>query len=291
MKEIRTRAFVGIVGLLAAGLLATSFSTAGCGSDDNGTGAAGSTGSAGSTGNAGSTGSGGTTGNAGSTGSGGNSSATNCIGGLTTAPPMALITDFSDTAAGTGNVAFTYGGGMATRVQGGASTYQNPASTAGTLAVTGGALNFMATVSAAGTGADLYPYNGFVLFINGPHCTNASTYTGVSFKISGNVGTCGLVFSFGDSAHTTVGSDAMRGTGPDGAYPPQYSIPASMVTTTPTTIMIAFNDPALSGGEPPVTTSPIDKTKITGVQWQFSQSNTATAPCTGSITIDDVTFY
>ena len=53
----------------------------------------------------------------------------------------------------------------------------------------------------AGTGNDMYPYSGFVVYINGPACVDASQYTGVSFSIKGDPGMCGLVFSFNDAEH------------------------------------------------------------------------------------------
>lgn len=287
MKKTSSWMFVAMIGIVSASLAA-----AGCGgssvSGDGGAGKGGSAGSAGrggSTGSAGITGTGGVTGTGGSTGTAG-STGTNCLGGLTMTPAMALITDFSDTMPGTGTTAFTYGG--TGRVQGGATTFKNPASPASTLAVTGGAAVFTAMVSMGGgttAGPDQYPYNGFVVYINGPACTDATAYSGVSFSISGSLGTCGLVFSFNDSEHGTAGSDPMRGAGPDGSYSPQFTIPATMVTTAVQTVTVHFTDP--TGGSP---ATAVDKTKLTGVQWQFSQSNTATAACSANITVDDITF-
>jgi hypothetical protein len=286
MKKTSSWMFVALIGIVSAGL-----TSAGCGSSStNNTGGAGSGGSTGSagrggtTGSAGTTGTGGLTGAAGTTGTGGVGA--DCVHNLTMTPAMALITDFSDTAAGTAPIVFTYGG--TGRVMGGATTFKNPASPAGTLAVSGGAATFTAMVSMGGgttAGADQYPYNGFVIYINGPACTDATAYSGVSFKISGSLGTCALVFSFNDSEHTTVASDAMRGVAADGSYSPQFTIPAAMVGATAMTVTVPFTSP--TGGSP---ATAVDKTKITGVQWQFGQANTATTACSANITIDDVTF-
>jgi len=302
MTDFRKWAFVGLMSL---GLVSV-----GCGSSGN-SGTGGSNGSGGSTNKGGSTGSGGATNKGGSTGSGsggtsasgsGGTSATGsggaagsavaCGSGTTSPPAAALITDFSDAVtagadAGTpGKITF----GSSSTVQGGIATFQNPASTAGTTMVTGGNLVYTATVSAAGTAsADMYPYSGFVVYINGPACVDASAYTGVSFTISGNIGTCGLVFSFNDAEHGAAGTADARFTGASGAYAPQLNI-ASMVSTTSATIMVPFNDSSFANGSPAFS-GMADSMNLTGVQWQFTQSNTSTATCTGTITVGDVTFY
>ncbi len=55
--------------------------------------------------------------------------------------------------------------------------------------------------------------------------------------------------------------------------------------------MVPFADPTLANGSPSVATVPVDPKNLTGVQWQLTNSNTATASCMGSITVDDVKFY
>src|SRR6185369_10356910 len=85
MKKTSSWMFAAIIGIVSAGL------TAGCGSS--------------SSNNTGTAGRGGTTGTGGSTGTGGTIGA-NCAAGLTMAPAMALITDFSDTMPGTGTTVF-----------------------------------------------------------------------------------------------------------------------------------------------------------------------------------------
>lgn len=283
MKDFRQRAFVGLVGLVSAGLISIGCSSSG---GTGGTGGSG-TGSGGShTGGTNGTGTGGSS--TGSGGSGGGSSAIACGpagSGTTTPPATALITDFSNASAD-GGTKITFGGTGA--VQGGVVTFNNPASTAGTAMVTGGALTYSATVSMAGTGGDMYPYSGFVVYINGPACVDASAYTGVQFSIKGDAGTCGLVFSFNDAEHGAPNPDDPRFVGPAGSYAPQKTI---MVTSTATTMMVPFNDPTLANGSPSVTTVPVDPKAITGVQWQLTNSSTSTASCTGTITVDDIKFY
>ena len=286
MKDFRQRAFVGLIGLVSAGLLSV-----GCSSSSNSSGTGGSNGSGGSHAG-GSTGTGGSGNSSGTGGSGGGASANACgpAGtGTTMAPAADLITDFSDASTVDGGTGITYG--TTGKVQGGVVTFQNPASTAGTATVTGGALTFTATVSMAGNGADAYPYSGFVVYINGPSCVDASQYTGVSFSIKGDPGTCGLVFSFNDAEHgvaTTDPKGEVRATGPSGSYAPQKTL---TITSSASTVMVPFNDPTLANGSPPVTTNPVDAHNLTGVQWQFTNTSTSTASCMGSITVDNVMFY
>jgi hypothetical protein len=281
MTDFRKLAFVGLMGLGMASLACSSSGTTSGTGGTTGTGTGGShTGGTTGTGTGGTgTGSGGTAGTAGSAGP--------ACGTGTTAPPAAtLITDFSDASGKDGGAANAFTFGTATTVQGGTTTFQNPASSPGVVTLSGGAVTYAATVSLPGTGGDAYPYSGMVVYINGPSCVDASQHAGVSFSIKGDLGTCGLVFSFNDAEHGAMGTADPRFTGVSGSYAPQYSIPAAMVTSTAATIMVPWTGP--SGGSP---ATPVDPMNLTGVQWQLSNSNTATATCTGTITIDDVKFY
>jgi len=277
MKDIRQRAFVGFIGLAAAGLISL-----GCSSSNPSSGTGGSTGHTGGT-----TGTGGTSSGTGGTssGTGGGGGATvACNGGVTTPPAADLITDFSDAVQADGGTTITFG--SSSTVQGGIATFQNPASTAGTAKIASGALTYTATVSMAGTGGDAYPYSGFAVYMNGPACIDGSQYTGVQFTISGDVGTCSLVFSFNDAEHgvaTTSPTGETRATGPSGSYSPQKAV---TVSSTPATVMVKFSDP--TGGSPATSVDPMN---LTAVQFQLGNSSTSTAPCTGSITVDDIKFY
>jgi collagen type VII alpha len=239
------------------------------------TGAAGSPGSkGGSTGTGNTTGAAGTTGTGNSTGTGNASGATTCVMGLSTAPQYALITDFSDAVDdGTGEIKF---GSSAQSAQGGTSRFAS--GTKGTLAVTAGALKFTGMVEAPTT-ANMYPYNGFSLYVNGPGCMDASSYTGITFKISGLTGTCTLEFGFSDSAHTLMSSDRDRGSAASGAYAAGYAVTAA-------TTGVNFGTAPTSPGSP---TTAVDPMKLIGIQFQFKPaSSTATTACTGSFTLDDV---
>jgi hypothetical protein len=237
----------------------------------------GSTGAAGSGSPTGAAGSGSPTGAAGSgspTGAAGSgTTATTCIEGLSTAPQQALITDFSDAVLdGTGEVKF---GSSTASAQGGTSTFSS--GTKGTLAVTGGALKFTAMVDAPTTTV-MYPYNGFSLYVNGPGCVNASSYTGISFKITDLTGTCPLEFGFSDSAHTLPTADPARGSAPAGSYAAGYTVTAS-------TTSVSFATTPASAGSPAAL---VDPKKLIGIQFQFKPMGTMA--CTGSFTLDDIKY-
>ncbi len=255
------------------------------------TGVAGSPGRGGSTGVAGSPGRGGSTGVAGSssTGVAGSSStgvagsgsgATTCAMGLSTPPQTALITDFSDAAADASNAGeFKFGTATAS-AQGGTSRFSS--GTKGTLSLAAGALKYSGMTDAPST-ANMYPYSGFTVYINGPACVDAHTYTGVQFTIKDLTGTCDPVFGFGDSDHTAAGDNPMRGTGPAGSYGASFALTAS-------TTKVPFAMTPASVGSP--ATPVVNAAKLTGVQFQFKQKvTTATAACTGGITVDDISFY
>jgi hypothetical protein len=259
----------GVAGMPAQGKGGSTGAAGSVGSKGGSTGTGNTTGKGGSTGTSGVAGSTGT----GNTGVGNASGATTCVMGLSTVPQYALITDFSDATDDSGEVKF---GSQAMSAQGGTSRFAS--GTKGTLALTAGALKFTGTVEAPTT-ANMYPYNGFSLYVNGPGCMDASSYTGITFKISGLTGTCTLEFGFSDSAHTLSSSDADRGSAASGAYAAGYAVTAS-------TTGVNFGTAATSPGSP---TTAVDPKKLIGIQFQFKPaSSTATTSCMGSFTLDDV---
>jgi hypothetical protein len=129
----------------------------------------------------------------------------------------------------------------------------------------------------------------------GTDCTDAHTYTGVQFDLSGSLtGTgCTMQFSINDSEHqdmTTAGTD-VKPSGPAGSYAPQLQI-AGMLSSTVTTVKVPFTGTgAPTGGSP---AAPIDPTKITGVQWQLSTPLAADGgptECVWTFTVANVKFY
>jgi hypothetical protein len=200
--------------------------------------------------------------------------------GLSNPPQTALITDFSDLAPDASNAGEFKYGATSVSAQGGTSRFAS--GTKGTLADASGALKFTATVEAPST-ANMYPYNGFSIYVNGPGCVDAKSggYIGISFKISALTGTCPLELGFSDSAHTPASADPDRGTAPAGSYAAGFAV------TTATT-SVNFTTTPTSAGSPAAAP---DGSKIIGLQFQFKPvSSTATTSCMGSVTIDDIKF-
>jgi hypothetical protein len=274
MTETKTRALVAMVGLLSVGL-AVGCSSSGSSTTDAGTGKGGSGGS--TTGTGGKGGSGGSgTGTGGSTGSGGSTTALGCP--ASDPPPTGgIIGDFMSDAG--------------IEIMGGITAYgvNGTAVAAPTFAINGGALKIMQNAAAA-TAAQ---YVGVVIYFNGntagTDCIDAHTYTGVKFDLSGSVAGCSVQYSTNDSAHTAMSSTDLKAGGPAGSYSPQATLTAAQITTAVQTIMMPFTGTGAPSGGSPAT--PLDPTKLEGVQWQFTIPAAGTAPCVANLTIDNVTFY
>jgi len=248
--------------------LLSSVTTVGCGSDSKG-GSGGSGGSGNTTGTAGTTGSGG-----GGSGGGGGSSTTLGCQTSAIAPGDPLIADFS-----------AADGGMATLAIGGTFVY--PMTGGPMITVTNGALHITAT----STGMASAQYWGAGIYFNGDSagtmCVDATAHAGIQFDISGTIGGTGCTaqYSTNDSAHANNASDT-KGSGDSTSYAPQAAVTAS---STVTTVMMPFSGTgAPTGGNPVV---PVDKSKLTGVQWQFTTAAGTTNNCAVDLTIDNVKFY
>jgi hypothetical protein len=269
MTEIRKRAFVGIVGLVSAGLFSM-----GCSSSSGGTGSGGTTGHAGTSGGtAGTTGSGGATGSAGATGTGG--AVAGCA--ASDVPASATIATFISADGGVQAMdgIFSYG--------------DTPKPT---YSIANNEVNIMDSVQIGSAPH----YQGFGLYFNGntagTDCVDAHAYTGIQFDISGTltgVG-CTMQFSILDSEHadptTSTPADPKAG-GIKGDYAPQLAI--SSLTSNPTTLKVPYSTPA--GGMP---AAAVDPTKLTGVQWQLSvpaATDGGATECDWNINIANVMFY
>jgi len=88
------------------------------------------------------------------------------------------------------------------------------------------------------------------------------------------------------TAFHTDGSLDPKGSGPSGAFAPQVNF---SVTAAPETLMIPFvGAGGPTGGNPLV---PLDKSKLTGVQWQFTVAAGPENSCHVDVTIDNVMFF
>jgi hypothetical protein len=284
MTDIRKLAFVGLMSLGLA-----TVGSGGCSSSSGTTGTGGSTGTGGT-----GTGTGGSH-TGGSTGTGGTATGTGGAAGATLgcassdAPASPEIASF---AAGDGGVSSLFG----------TFTYGDTPKPVFTQ-VTAGGVNVTDTVQ---TDSKAH-YQGFGIYLNGnaagTDCVNASTnnYTGIQFDLSGSLtGTgCSMVFSINDSEHADPASSSPpdpKAGGPAGSYAPQLPITASQISSTVTTIKVPFTgtgSPAFMGGSASPAT-PVDPTKLTGVQWQLAvpvASDGGAAECDWNITLANVKFY
>jgi hypothetical protein len=227
---------------------------------------AGTTGSAGSGGSPGSAGVTGTTGSAGVTGSAG---ATGAAGAIAVVPPCAapssaLVTDFG---TGKSTVGTPYKGadvGLAAPM----------------VSVTGGALVIKLDTGPPSTD---YPYAYVGLPFNA--CTGAAAYTGVKFNIGGTLSTgCRVVFSAVDAAHSTV---ANHGTcKAANCYPSAAGIE---LPATPTDVTVLFGDQSGGGADPEVVER-VDPNHLLNLQWQFNLATGDAGGCSGTVTIDNISF-
>jgi hypothetical protein len=258
-----------------AGATGSAGSTSGAGStgsagSTSGGGSTGSTGGAGATGSAGSTDTAGTTGTAGSTSLPGTAGTTGAAGSTSTvdkppcaAPGSALVTDF-----GTGKtlVGAPYKGadvGLAVP----------------TVSTSTGALVIKLDTGPPSTP---YPYAYVGLPLN--MCTGAGAYTGVKFNISGTLSAgCTIQFSAVDQEHSTVanhGTCTIANCYPSSA---RFELPA-----TPTDVTVLFVDQSGGGADPGV--GPLDPAHLLNLQWQVNPAVGDAGGCTGTVTIDNVTF-
>ena len=77
-----------------------------------------------------------------------------------------------------------------------------------------------------------------------------------------------------------------KGSGDASAYAPQATL---VVAPTVTTVMMPFSGPGSpTGGNPAIA---VDRSKLTGVQWQFTTAAGMDTSCMVDITIDNVRFF
>jgi hypothetical protein len=197
--------------------------------------------------------------------------------GLSNRPPTALLTDFSDATANpasAGDIRF----GSLSSLPGGSVRFAS--TNKGTLTIGGGALTFGATVEAP-TPANMYPFSGFALYVDPPACLDASAYQGVSFTLSNVTGNCPILAKFADSEHTASGDDMPRGACSGSCYGGAYSVTAG-------TTQLPFSAiPTLAG----MPATAFDPAKFISIQFQFQPASSGTTSCTGSFTVDNISFY
>lgn len=130
----------------------------------------------------------------------------------------------------------------------------------------------------------------------GTDCVDASSYTGVSFSLSGSlIGTgCSMQFAINDSEHDQIipGVVDPKAGGPAGSYPPLLSITSAELVSTAVTIKVPFAGTTAPVGGSPSTS--IDPSKLVGLLWQMSTpvaSGGGAAECVWNIDVSNVRFY
>jgi len=254
----------GTTGGAATGGNLTGTSGNGTGGGTGGTGETGK-GGTGTTGGTAGTGGSGTAGTGGSGAGGTPQVASACKGAV---PKEALISNFDDLVAqmwGTGSADTDFSGGF----------FSYPAAV--TLSV--------AADNLTGSG-NVATYSGFGLYVQ--YCGDASSYNGVKFKISGDVGDSGNVLFY---VQTNVGkwADGSKGTcfAPkanefsDCVYP---SVPITGVTSVPQEVTILWTD---VGNGKPAAAATTDGSDVIGFQWAFDWM-VGTPAYDASLSIDDM---
>jgi hypothetical protein len=267
-------------GILALGAVAaaacsstSSGNTGGSGTTSSSSGATTSSGSTTSSGTGGTTGtsSSGTTTSSSTTSSSSSGATVGCA--TSDAPPSANIL-----AAGDGGLS----------VFGGLTTYGPTAATTPTATTTAsGDLDITENGAASATATE---YVGAVLYFSGnstgTDCITGAAYTGVQFNISGTVTGCTVVFTINDSEHSAVSATDPKASGMAGSYPGTFALTP---TTTATLVKVPFTGTgAPTGGSP---ASPIDKTKLESISWQYVIPQADGGTCMSSLTIDSISFY
>jgi hypothetical protein len=170
---------------------------------------------------------------------------------------------------------------------GGIFTYGSPGGGGPTATIENGALHVTATT----VGMMDFQFWGAGIYFNGDPsgtaCIDATAFIGVMFDVSGTITGmgCSAQYSTNDSAHSDNVFDP-KGSGPAGSFAPQANF---IVSPTVTTLMMPFNGAgAPIGGNPPI---PIDRARLTGVQWQFTTASGPANSCSVDITIDNVRFF
>jgi hypothetical protein len=126
-------------------------------------------------------------------------------------------------------------------------------------------------------------WEGAGLFFDGATCVDASSYTGVEFDFSGDLGGCLLAFGASFSGDLSHADDATRGACP-GSDSQCYGPLANVVPGATTTIRVPFS--ALTAGVP---ISSLDPSTLVDVEWQLSAPTGGS--CSASFSVKNVAFY
>ncbi len=142
------------------------------------------------------------------------------------------------------------------------------------------ALSLSATVSGLGSSSS---YVGVGLSVDGARCLDTTSYLGITFSVSGDLGACSLSLASIFSQDEPSSADPCRGAcvATEGA---NCVAPSQPVTHTG-----MFTAPFMSfvGGSP--TYAP-DTSRLIGFQWRLTNGPDSGAGCTADISISDIQF-
>ena len=140
-----------------------------------------------------------------------------------------------------------------------------------------GSLQGLQIAATPGTSSD--PFNAWAgAGLPFPGCVDASAYTGVRFTITGDLGTCSLLFGV---TPTEQQADEFGGACTDAVCTPPFFTP---VTTGTSTILFS----QLGGNEP---AGPVDASRLQNIQWTLNvPTDGVSAPCNAAFSITDVSF-
>jgi hypothetical protein len=136
-------------------------------------------------------------------------------------------------------------------------------------------------------------YAGLGLYFASSGCLDGSSYEGVKFDFSGDLGGCLLGFGASFSGDLSHLDDANRGAcaGSDSTcYGPSTDVTAAALAATPAAPTIKVPFASLAAGLPIAT---LDPRTIVSVQWQLSTAIATSdgGGCAASFTVENVSFY
>jgi hypothetical protein len=164
-------------------------------------------------------------------------------------------------------------------------TYAGPGQPSTTTALLGdgnGLAVFTTLVSPDGSN----DYAGMGLYYNAPSCADVSSYTGVTFDVSGELGGCSLVVGAESSADLAAANDPGRGTCPTSAA----ACYGGTFPVAPGDGSVRVPFAALTGGMP---VDGVDPATLVALYWQVSAplGGADGGGCTAAFVIENVAFY
>ncbi|MBV9949760.1 MAG: hypothetical protein JOZ69_23160, partial [Myxococcales bacterium] len=168
----------------------------------------------------------------------------------------------------------------------GSYTYAGSGQTAPSIAATPDGNGIHATGRVLPTAPDA-DYTGFGLYYSSASCLDVSSYTGLTFDFSGDLGGCLLSVIVSGSADVSVNDDPVRGTcSPD--VPTCYGPSVAITPGSGTSVRVPFT--AIASGMP---ADRLDARTLISFGWQLAAPAMTPdgGPCSADFTVANVAFY